>query len=51
MGTYAEAVKGVQKTGKSTLSKKNYKVVGNESIDLESIYARLSEASCFSEDP
>lgn len=49
--TYAEAVKDVEKTGKSALGKKDYKVVGNESVDLESIYARLSEASSFSENP
>ena len=35
--------------GKSTLGKKDHKVVGNENIDLESIYARLAEASSFSE--
>ena len=60
--TYAEAVSGtknilgrpvkdVQKIRKSTLSKKDHNVVGNESIDLESIYARLAEASSFYEDP
>ena len=41
----------VQKTGKSNLGRKDHNVVGNESIDLESIYARLAEASSFSEDP
>ena len=44
-------VEDVQKIGKSTLDKKDEKVVRNESIDLESIYARLAEASSFSEDP
>ena len=32
------------------VGKKDHKVVGNESIDLESIYARLAEASSFYED-
>ena len=60
--TYADAVSGskniggntaedVQKIGKSTLGKKDDKVVRNVSIDLESIYARLAEASSFYEDP
>ena len=60
--TYADAVSGtknnrgntvedVQKIGKSALGKKDDKVVRNESIDLESIYARLAEASSFYEDP
>ena len=40
----------MQKIGKSTLGKRDRKVVGNESIDLESIYARLAEASSFFED-
>ena len=51
--TYAEIVSGtknirgkpvkdVQKIGKSTLGKKDHKVVGNESINLESTYARLA---------
>ena len=44
-------VEDVQKIGKSTLDKKDEKVVRSESIDLESIYARLAEASSFSEDP
>ena len=47
-----EPVKDVQQIGKSsTLDKKDHKVVGNGSIDLESIYARPTEASSFSEDP
>ena len=46
-----EPVKDVQKIGKSTLGKKDHKVVGNESIDLESTFARLAEASSFCEDP
>ena len=41
----------MQKIGKSTLGKRDRKVVGNESIDLESIYARLAEASSFFQDP
>ena len=60
--TYCDAVSGsknirgntvedVQKIGKSTLGKKDDKVVRNVSIDLESIYARLAEASSFYEDP
>ena len=60
--TYADAVSGtknnrgntvedVQKIGKSALGKKDDKVARNESIDLESIYARLAEASSFYEDP
>ena len=44
-------VEEVQKIGKSALGKKDDKVVRNESIDLESIYARLAEASSFYEDP
>ena len=46
-----EPVNHVQKIGKSTSGKKNHKVVRKESIDLESIYARLAGASSFSEDP
>ena len=46
-----EPVKDVQKIGKSTLGKKDHKVVGNESIYLESTFARLAEASSFCEDP
>ena len=46
-----EPVKNVQKIGKSALGKKDHNLVGNESIDLESIYARLAEASSFPEDP
>ena len=42
-----DAVKDVQKIGKSTLGKKDDKIVGNENIDLEGIYARLGEASFF----
>ena len=60
--TYADAVSGtknicgelikyVQKIGKSILGKKDHKVVGNESIDLESIYAGITGASSFSENP
>ena len=49
--TLREPVKDVQKIGKGTLGKKNHKVVGNESIDLGSIHARLAEASTFSEGP
>ena len=60
--TYANVVSGtknnrgntvedVQKIGKSALGKKDDKVVRNESIDLESIYARLAEGSSFHEDP
>ena len=60
--TYADAVSGtknirgntvedVQKIGKSALGKKDDKVVRNESIDLESINARLAEPSSFYEDP
>ena len=60
--TYAETVSGtktvrgepfkdVQKIGKSNLSKTDYEIVRNESIDLESIYARLAEASSFPEGP
>ena len=48
---YSEPVKDVQKIGKSTLGKTDHKVVRNESIDLESIYARLAETSSFTEDP
>ena len=59
--TYANVVSGtknnrgntvedVQKIGKSALGKKDDKVIRNESIDLESIYARLAEASSFYED-
>ena len=44
-----KSVKDVQEIGKTTLGKKDHKVVGNENIDLESIYARLAEASSFSE--
>ena len=44
-----EPVKYVQKIGKSILGKKDHKVVENESIDLESIYARITGASSFSE--
>ena len=46
---HGEPVKDVQNLGKSTLGKKDHKVEGNESIDLENIYARLAEASSFSE--
>ena len=46
-----EHVKDFQMIGKSTLGKKDHKIVGNESIDLDSIYASLAEASSFSEDP
>ena len=46
-----EPVKDVQKIGKSTLGKKDHKVVGNESIDLKNTFARLAEASSFCEDP
>ena len=46
-----EPVKDVQKIGKSTLGKTDHEVVRNESVDLESIYARLAEASSFAEDP
>ena len=46
-----ETVKDVQKIGKSALSKIYHKVLRNESIDQESICARLTEASSFSEDP
>ena len=46
-----EPVKDVQKIGKSALGKTDHKVVINESIDLESIYARLVEASSSAEDP
>ena len=60
--TYAEAllgiknirgkpVKDVQKIGKSSLGKTDYKVVRNESVDLESIYTRLAEGSSFAENP
>ena len=42
-----DAVKDVQKIGKSTLGKKDDKIVGNENIDLEGIYPRLGEASFF----
>ena len=42
-----DAVKDIQKIGKSTLRKKNDKIVGKENIDLEGIYARLAEASFF----
>ena len=44
-------IEDMQKIGKSILGKKDDKVVRNESIDLESIYASLAEASSFSEDP
>ena len=44
-------VKNVQQTGKISLGKKDHKVVGNENIDLQRIYARLAEASSFCEDP
>ena len=47
---HGEPVKDVQKIGKSTLGKKDHEVEGNESIDLENIYARLAEVSSFSED-
>ena len=43
-----DGVKDVQKIGKSTLGKKDDKIVENENIDLEGIYARLAEASFFS---
>ena len=46
-----ELIKYVQKIGKSILGKKDHKVVGNESIDLESIYAGITGASSFSENP
>ena len=46
-----EPVKDVQKIGKSTLGKTHLKVVRNESIDPESVYARLADSSSFVEDP
>ena len=46
-----EHVKYCQQTGKSTLGKKDHKVVWNGGIDLGNIYASLAEASSFSEDP
>ena len=46
-----ESVKNVQKIEKSALSTKDRNVVGNESIDLGSIYARIAQAISFSEDP
>ena len=60
--TYAEAVSGtknicgkpvkdIQKIGKRTYGKKDHKVVGNESINQESIYARFAKASSFSDNP
>ena len=45
-----ERVKDVQKIRKSTLGTTDHRVVRNESIDLEDIYARLSEASSFAKD-
>ena len=60
--TYAEAVSGtknicgkpvkdIQKIGKRTYGKKDHKVLGNESINQESIYARFAKASSFSDNP
>ena len=45
-----ERVKDVQKIRKSTLGTTDHRVVRNEIIDLEDIYARLSEASSFAKD-
>ena len=42
-----EPVKDVQKIEKSTLGKKDHKLEGNESIDLESIYAGLLKLDLF----
>ena len=42
-----KSVKDVQKIGRTTLGKKDHKVVGNENIDLESIYAKLAELVLF----
>ena len=48
---HGDSVKDVQKIVNSTLSKKDHKEVGYESIELESIYARFAETSSFPEDP
>ena len=48
---FVATLEDVQRIGKSALGKIDDKVVRNENIDLEIIYARLAEASCFCEDP
>ena len=46
-----EPVKDIQKVGKSALGKRDDKLLGYESIDLESIHVRLAEVGSISEDP
>ena len=48
--TCGKPVKDVQKIGKSTLGMTDHKVVRNESIYVDSIYARFAEASSLAED-
>ena len=50
-GNLVGSPKDAQKTVKISLCKKDDKVVRNESIDLESIYARIAEARSFSGEP